>query len=337
MKYRRLGNTGLFVSELCFGAMTFGGRGFWSAIGKLGEDDADRLVFRALDEGVNFFDTADVYSEGESERLLGQALGRQRKHIVLATKVRGRSGPGPNDVGLSRGHIMASIDASLQRLGTDYIDLYQIHGFDELTPFEETLRALDDIVRMGKARYIGCSNLAAWQLMKALGISDRNGWSKFVSLQAYYTIAGRDLEREIAPLLQDQELGLMVWSPLAGGLLSGKFSREGASPEGARRASFDFPPVNKERAFDIIDVMREIATAKRVSVPRVALAWLLSKPYVTSVIVGAKNIEQLDDNLGATEVTLDESELAKLNEVSALAPEYPAWMIERQGAERMPR
>jgi len=337
MKYRRLGNTGLFVSELCFGAMTFGGRGFWSAIGKLGEDDADRLVFRALDEGVNFFDTADVYSEGESERLLGQALGRQRKHIVLATKVRGRSGPGPNDVGLSRGHIMASIDASLQRLGTDYIDLYQIHGFDALTPFEETLRALDDIVRMGKARYIGCSNLAAWQLMKALGISDRNGWSKFVSLQAYYTIAGRDLEREIAPLLQDQELGLMVWSPLAGGLLSGKFSREGASPEGARRASFDFPPVNKERAFDIIDVMREIATAKRVSVPRVALAWLLSKPYVTSVIVGAKNIEQLDDNLGATEVTLDESELAKLNEVSALAPEYPAWMIERQGAERMPR
>ena len=337
MKYRGLGNTGLFVSELCFGAMTFGGRGFWSAIGKLGEDDADRLVFRALDEGVNFFDTADVYSEGESERLLGQALGRQRKHIVLATKVRGRSGPGPNDVGLSRGHIMASIDASLQRLGTDYIDLYQIHGFDALTPFEETLRALDDIVRMGKARYIGCSNLAAWQLMKALGISDRNGWSKFVSLQAYYTIAGRDLEREIAPLLQDQELGLMVWSPLAGGLLSGKFSREGASPEGARRASFDFPPVNKERAFDIIDVMREIATAKRVSVPRVALAWLLSKPYVTSVIVGAKNIEQLDDNLGATEVTLDESELAKLNEVSALAPEYPAWMIERQGAERMPR
>jgi len=337
MKYRRLGNTGLFVSELCFGAMTFGGRGFWSAIGKLGEDDADRLVFRALDEGVNFFDTADVYSEGESERLLGQALGRQRKHIVLATKVRGRSGPGPNDVGLSRGHIMASIDASLQRLGTDYIDLYQIHGFDELTPFEETLRALDDIVRMGKARYIGCSNLAAWQLMKALGISDRNGWSKFVSLQAYYTIAGRDLEREIAPLLQDQGLGLMVWSPLAGGLLSGKFSRDGASPEGARRASFDFPPVNKERAFDIIDVMREIATAKRVSVSLVALAWLLSKPYVTSVIIGAKTMEQLDDNLGATEVTLDESELAKLNEVSALAPEYPAWMIERQGADRMPR
>jgi aryl-alcohol dehydrogenase-like predicted oxidoreductase len=337
MKYRRLGNTGLFVSELCFGAMTFGGRGFWSAIGKLGEDDADRLVFRALDEGVNFFDTADVYSEGESERLLGQALGRQRKHIVLATKVRGRSGPGPNDVGLSRGHIMASIDASLQRLGTDYIDLYQIHGFDALTPFEETLRALDDIVRMGKVRYIGCSNLAAWQLMKALGISDRNGWSKFVSLQAYYTIAGRDIEREIAPLLQDQGLGLMVWSPLAGGFLSGKFSRDGAAPEGTRRAAFDFPPVDKERAFGILDVMRDIATAKRVSVPRVALAWLLTKPYVTSVIIGAKTMEQLDDNLGAVEVTLDESELTKLNEVSALTPEYPAWMIERQNAERMPR
>ena len=337
MKYRRLGNTGLFVSELCFGAMTFGGRGFWSAIGKLGDEEADRLVFRALDEGVNFFDTADVYSEGESERLLGKALGSQRKHIVLATKVRGRSGPGPNDVGLSRGHIMASIDASLQRLGTDYIDLYQIHGFDALTPLDETLRALSDIVRMGKARYIGCSNLAAWQLMKALGISERHDWSKFVSLQAYYTIAGRDIEREIVPLLQDQGLGLMVWSPLAGGLLSGKFSRDGAGPNGSRRASFDFPPVNKAHAFDVIDVMREIAGRKHVSVPRVALAWLLSKPYVTSVIIGAKSMEQLDDNLGAIEVSLDESELTKLNEVSALAPEYPAWMIERMGAERMPR
>ena len=337
MKYRRLGSTGLFVSELCFGAMTFGGRGFWSAIGTLGEEDADRLVFRALDEGVNFFDTADVYSEGESERLLGKALGGQRKHIVLATKVRGRSGPGPNNVGLSRGHIMASIDASLHRLDTDYIDLYQIHGFDALTPLGETLRALEDVVRMGKVRYIGCSNLAAWQIMKSLGISERAGWSKFVSLQAYYTIAGRDLEREIVPLLLDQGLGLMVWSPLAGGLLSGKYNREGSGPEGSRRVNFDFPPVEKDRAFRIVDVMRDIAERKHVSVPRIALAWLLSKSHVTSVIIGAKSLEQLDDNLGATEVTLDESELLQLDEVSALTPEYPGWMIERQNSERAPR
>ena len=337
MKYRSLGRTGLFVSEICFGAMTFGGRGFWSVVGKLGEEEADRLVFRALDEGVNFFDTADVYSEGESERLLGKALGGQRKHIVLATKVRGRAGPGPNDVGLSRGHIMASIDASLQRLGTDYIDLYQIHGFDPLTPFEETLRALDDIVRAGKVRYIGCSNLAAWHIMKALGLSERHNWARFDSLQAYYTIAGRDLEREIVPLLRDQGLGLMVWSPLAGGLLSGKFSKDGSGPEGTRRASFDFPPVDKDRAFRIIDVMRDIAQRKGVSVPRIALAWLLAHDFVTTVIIGAKNPEQLDDNLGATEVNLDEGELMLLNEVSALTPEYPGWMIERQGAERTPR
>jgi aryl-alcohol dehydrogenase-like predicted oxidoreductase len=337
MKYRKLGRTGLFVSELCFGAMTFGGRGFWEVVGKLGQDEADRLIARALDEGVNFFDTADVYSEGESERLLGRALGTQRKHIVLATKVRGRAGPGPNDVGLSRGHIMASIDASLSRLGTDYIDLYQIHGFDPLTPFEETLRALDDIVHTGKARYIGCSNLAAWQIMKSLGISEKQSWVRFDSLQAYYSIAGRDLEREIVPLLQDQSLGLMVWSPLAGGLLSGKFIKDEKGPEGSRRASFDFPPVDKDRAFRVIDVMREIAKNMGISVSRVALAWLLAKPYVTTVIIGAKNTEQLDDNLRATEVTLDDADLKRLHEASALPPEYPGWMLERQSTERAPR
>ncbi len=337
MKYRRLGRTGLFVSELCFGAMTFGGRGFWSVVGKLGESEADRLVFRALDEGVNFFDTADVYSEGESERLLGKALGGQRKHIVLATKVRGRSGPGPNDVGLSRGHIMASIDASLQRLGTDYIDLYQIHGFDPLTPFEETLRALDDIVRAGKVRYIGCSNLAAWHIMKALGLSDQHHWVRFDTLQAYYTIASRDLEREIVPLLLDQGLGLMVWSPLAGGLLSGKFNQDGTGPEGTRRANFDFPPVNKDHAFKIIDVMRDIAARRGLSVPRVALAWLLSKSYVTTVIIGAKTPEQLDDNLAASDVTFDIAELLRLEEIGAIKPEYPAWMIDRQSSERVPK
>lgn len=337
MKYRKLGRTGLYVSELCFGAMTFGGRGFWSVIGAQAQEDADRLVGRALDEGVNFFDTADVYSDGESERLLGQALGSQRRHIVLATKVRSRVGPGPNDVGLSRGHIMQSVDASLQRLGTDYIDLYQIHGFDPLTPMQETLRAMDDIVRMGKVRYIGCSNLAAWQIMKALGISERHGFMRFETLQAYYTIAGRDIEREIVPLLNDQNLGLMVWSPLAGGLLSGKFTRDATGPKTSRRTSFDFPPVNKERAFDIIDLMSDIATHKRISVAQVALSWLLSQPHVTSVIIGAKNTDQLEENLGATSALLDEFDLKRLDAASALAPEYPAWMLERMNAERAPR
>ena len=213
----------------------------------------------------------------------------------------------------------------------------EIHGFDSLTPFEETLRALDDIVRAGKVRYIGCSNLAAWHIMKALGLSAQHGWARFDSLQAYYTIAGRYLEREIVPLLMDQGLGLMVWSPLAGGLLSGKFNKDGSGPEGTRRASFDFPPVDKERAFKIVNVMRDIATRKGVSVARIALAWLLAKPYVTTVIIGAKTPEQLDDNLGASEVTLDDGELLLLDEISAMTPEYPAWMIERQGAERIPK
>jgi aryl-alcohol dehydrogenase-like predicted oxidoreductase len=337
MKYRLLGRTGLFVSEICFGAMTFGGKGFWAVVGTHGETEADRLVSRAIDAGVNFFDTADVYSEGESERLLGKALASRRHDVILATKVRGRVGPGPNDAGLSRGHILASIDASLKRLGTDYVDLYQIHGFDPLTPLDETLRALDDVVRSGKARYIGCSNLAAWQIMKALGISDHAGWSRFASLQAYYSIAGRDLEREVAPLLADQQVGLMVWSPLAGGLLSGKFSKDGAGPEGTRRATFDFPPVDKDRAFRVVDVMRAIAQEKGTTVPRVALGWVLRQKFVSTVIIGAKDEAQLVDNLGAIEVTFTDAEAKRLADVSALPPEYPGWMIERQSSERAPK
>jgi aryl-alcohol dehydrogenase-like predicted oxidoreductase len=335
MKYRSLGRTGLQVSEICFGAMTFGGKGFWAVVGTQGETEADRLVGAALDGGVNFFDTADVYSEGESERLLGKALGARRNDIILATKVRGRVGPGPNEVGLSRAHIHASIDGSLRRLGTDHVDLYQIHGFDPLVPLDETLRALEDVVRAGKVRYLGCSNLAAWQIMKALGISKRHGWSRFDSLQAYYSIAGRDLEREIAPLLQDQHVGLMVWSPLAGGLLSGKFSADGAGPEGTRRATFDFPPVDKDRAFRVVDVMRAIAGEKGTTVPRVALAWVLHQKVVSTVIIGAKSEEQLRDNLGATELALSAEELKRLDEVSALPKEYPGWMIDRQSAERV--
>ena len=336
MRYRLFGRTGLYVSELCFGAMTFGGKGFWQAIGSTAQDEADLLVGLAIDGGINFFDTADVYSEGESEKILGQALRARRKDIILATKVRGRVGPGPNQLGLSRRHILESIDGSLKRLGTDYVDLYQIHGVDPVTPVEETLRALDDVVRSGKARYIGCSNLPAWRIAKANGVAAQHGWERFESLQAYYTIAGRDLERELVPVLQDQNMGLMVWSPLAGGLLSGKFSRDTAAPDGTRRAAFDFPPVDRTRAFNCIDVMRKVGDAHGVSVARVALGWLLAKPAVSAIIIGAKNEEQLKDNLAVTDLVLSPAELAEVDGVSALPAEYPGWMVEFQGRERSP-
>jgi aryl-alcohol dehydrogenase-like predicted oxidoreductase len=333
MQYNRLGNTGLLVSEICLGTMTFGGKGFWTAVGSLDQSVADTLVARALDAGVNFLDTADVYSEGLSEEITGKAMrnsGRARTDIVLATKVMGAVGKGVNDRGASRGHIMDGVKASLKRLGTDYIDLYQIHGFDPLTPIEETVRALDDLVRQGYVRYVGVSNWAAWTTMKALGIADRHGWARFSSLQAYYTIAGRDLERELVPMMQAEGLGLLVWSPLAGGLLSGKFNREGDGPEGARRVAFDFPPVNRDRAFDCIDAMRPIADAHGVSVARIALAYVLAKPFTTSVIIGAKTVEQLDDNLASVDIRLTAEEIQQLDAVSALPEEYPGWMIARQ-------
>ncbi|MGD1037336.1 MAG: aldo/keto reductase [Roseiarcus sp.] len=340
MRYRPLGRAGQFVSEICLGAMTFGGgAGFWRAIGTVDQRGATALVERALDAGVNFIDTADVYSEGQSEVMLGQALRDlkvKREDVIVATKVRGRTGPGPNAVGLSRGHVMDQIAGSLKRLALDHVDLYQIHGFDPLTPIEETLRALDDCVSRGLVRTIGCSNLAAWQIMKALGISERRGFARFETVQAYYTIAGRDLEREILPLAEDQGLGVMVWSPLAGGLLTGKFTREGLKPSDARRASFDFPPVNRERAFDVIDAMRPIAEAHGASVARVALAWLLQRKGVMSIIVGAKTIEQLDDNLAAVKLTLSAEDVAALDKISAPTPEYPGWMIARQSDQRAP-
>ena len=330
MKYNFLGNTGIKVSELCLGTMTFGGdAGLWSTIGQVQQKEADDIVKRSVDAGINFIDTANIYSFGLSEELTGNAIqnvGLNRDDLVIATKVRVRMGEGVNDVGLSRKHIMKQVNDSLKRLKTDYIDLYQIHGFDPFTPIEETVRVLDDLVKSGKVRYIGCSNIAAWQLMKALSFSTYNNLTKFVSLQSYYTIAGRDLERELVPLLQDQKVGLMVWSPLAGGFLSGKFSRN-KNAEDARRANFDFPPINKEKAFDVIDVMEPIAQSKNVSVAQVALAWLLHQPVVTSVIIGAKKIEQLEDNLKAVDVVLNEDELKKLDEVSKLSPEYPGWMI----------
>lgn len=337
MKYNILGNTGLKVSELCLGTMTFGGQGFWTVIGALDQQPVDELVKRSVDAGINFIDTANVYSEGLAEQRTGQAIkniGLKRDDLVIATKVRGKMGPGPNEVGLTRKHIVQQAEESLKRLGTDYIDLYQIHGYDRLTPLEETLRALDDLVRTGKVRYIGCSNLAAWQLMKALGYSDHKGFERFVSLQAYYTIAGRDLERELVPLLLDQKVGLMVWSPLAGGFLSGKFTRENQQTEDSRRSNFDFPPVNKDRAFDIIDALKPMAESKGASVAQVALAWLLHQPVVTSVIIGAKKTEQLDDNLKAVDVKFTAEELAQLDAISKLPAEYPNWMLDRQGQDR---
>ena len=339
MEYKTLGNTGLLVSHLCLGTMTFhGGEGFWKTIGTVDQAGADELIRASLDAGINFFDTADVYSEGESEKALGQALRNlniARKDVVIATKVFGRVGPGRNDVGASRGHIMDAVEASLRRLQTDHIDLYQIHGNDSVTPLEETLRALDALVRHGKVRYIGCSNWQAWKLAKALAISEFRGLARFDTLQAYYSIAGRDLEREIAPLLEAEKTGLLVWSPLAGGLLSGKFTRENQKPAGSRRSEFDFPIVDKARVWNILDVMAPIAKAHDCSAARVSLAWLLSKPLVTSVIIGAKRLDQLEDNLAAVDLQLTPDEIKRLDDVSALPPEYPGWMLPRQSATRL--
>src|SRR5580698_8010926 len=339
MRMKKFGNTGLVVSELCLGAMTFGGsEGIWAQIANVEQAAADELVKTALAGGVNFFDTANVYSAGRSEEILGQALrnlGIARDQFVMATKVLGRAGPGANQLGLSRYHIMAALDASLKRLQLEHVDLYQIHGTDPLTPIEETLDALDDCVRAGKVRYLGVSNHAAWHIAKSLGISERRQLARFESIQAYYSIAGRELEREIVPLANDQQLAILPWSPLAGGLLSGKFTRDAQGPEGARRTTFDFPPVDREKAFRIIDVMRPIAERHQATVAGVALAWLLHQGAVTSVIIGAKNPEQLQQNIAASDVRLTPEDLAALNKVSALAPEYPGWMLERMGQDRL--
>ncbi|MDE1943384.1 MAG: aldo/keto reductase [Betaproteobacteria bacterium] len=338
MKYRLLGRTGLYVSELCLGTMTYGSDGFWKVMGGLEQEAVDAQVKYAFDQGINFIDTANVYSLGQSELRVGAAikrLGLPRDELVIATKATGIMQEGtPNGRGQSRYHLMHAVDASLKRLQLDHIDLYQLHGFDPLTPLEESLSALNDLVRSGKVRTIGLCNFAAWQIMKALSISERRGWARFESVQAYYTIAGRDLEREVLPLIRDQQLGLMVWSPLAGGFLSGKFPREGQGPEGSRRSSFDFPVIDKARAFDCIDAMRPMADRRGVSVAQVALAWLLAQPAVTSVIIGARTEAQLRDNVAATRVSLEAEELQLLDRVSALPREYPGWMLELQGGYR---
>jgi aryl-alcohol dehydrogenase-like predicted oxidoreductase len=343
MRYNQLGNTGLFVSELCLGTMTFGeasGGGIWGAIADGGQDVADKILERSLAAGINFIDTADVYSDGMSETILGQSLQNlevPRKDVVIATKFFGAMGEKPNDRGASRGHIMDSVEASLERLQVDHIDLYQIHATDLITPIDETLRALDDLVSSDMVRYIGVSNWQAWRIEKALGVSERRGFARFETVQAYYSIAGRDLEREIVPMMAEEKLGLMVWSPLAGGLLSGKYGPGAPGNGEGRRANFDFPPVNKDRAWACVAAMRDVAAKHGASVAEVALAWILAKPFVTSIIIGAKRIEQLEQNLAAVKLQLDAEDMAKLDEVSALEAEYPTWMVPRQNAARVPQ
>ncbi len=336
MKMRFLGNSGIKVSEICFGAMTFGGRGYWKVIGEVEQNGANELVNTALEGGINFFDTADVYSEGLSEEILGKALGNRRKNIILATKVRGRTGKGPNDAGLSRKHIIDSCNKSLARLGTDYIDLYQIHSFDPYTPQEETLRALDDLVRAGKVRYIGVSNHTGWQLMKALSISEKQNLEKFITLQAYYSLVSRDLENELVPLCLDQKLGILPWSPLGGGFLTGKYRRGKERPKNARRTDpvNQFLQFDEEKGFMIVEELEKISRNHNATIAQAALNYLLRKPGVSSVIIGAKSKEQLLDNLKTSDWEMVPDEVSRLDELSKPADVYPYWMLKRTVQDR---
>ncbi|MAE84381.1 MAG: aldo/keto reductase [Flammeovirgaceae bacterium] len=339
MKYNYIGNTGLRVSELCFGTMTFGGQdaGMWSQIGKLQQKEVNEMLGAVIESGINFIDTANVYSFGQSEQLLGQGLidlNINRDEVVIATKVLGPMGQQPNNVGLSRYHIFNSVDASLKRLQMDHIDVLYVHGVDPRTSLEEIVRSLNDIVDTGKVRYVAICNWPAWMVAKAQAIAKYNGWHQFIGLQYYYSAAGRDIEHEIVPMAADHNLAIFPWSPLAGGFLSGKFTREGSKEAGSRRANFDFPPVNKEIAYDLIDVMAEIANAHHVSVAQIALAWVRHQPGITSTIIGAKTLDQLNANIASTEVNLSEDELSKIDSISPLSKQYPGWMVERQAEYR---
>ncbi|NVO19363.1 MAG: aldo/keto reductase [Bacteroidetes bacterium] len=327
MKYRYLGNSGLKVSEICLGVMTFNG-GKQSEIGSVDQHEANEIVEVALDNGINFFDTADVYSNGISEEILGKALGKRRNEAILATKVRFPMDKGVNNTGLSRYHIIESCEASLKRLGTDHIDLYQIHGYDKGTPLEETLRALDELLSSGKVRYIGCSNLSAWHTMKALAISEKLGLEKFITTQLYYSIGVRDIEHELVPLCLDQHLGILCWSPLSGGFFTGKFRRESDGPANARRShkdaySLKFWALDEEKGYQILDALDVVAGRMEKSVSQLALGWLLHQPAVTSVIVGARNKKQLLENLSASGLMIAASDIALLNSASAPVIPYP--------------
>jgi len=337
MEYRQLGHSGLRISRLTMGTMTFGGRGEFAGVGATDVDGARRQIEMAIDAGVNLIDTADVYSGGVAEEIVGEALGSRRDDVLLATKVRFPMGSGPNDAGLSRHHLIRGCEASLRRLRTDHIDLYQVHEWDGQTPLDETLEALDHLVRSGKVRYAGCSNFAGWQVMKALGIADRAGLPRFVSQQVYLSLQERSAEYEIVPSAIDQGLGLLIWSPLAGGLLSGKYRRGKQPPEGSRHLTdWNEPPVYDEsKLYDTVDVLVEISEAHGVSAAQVALAWLLTRPTVSTVIVGARTDEQLADNLKATELRLSEDELARLERVSRPLLVYPYWHQLKTVADRL--
>jgi aryl-alcohol dehydrogenase-like predicted oxidoreductase len=337
MEYRTLGRSGLRVSVLTMGTMTFGGTGGFAAVGTTGVDEARQQVDRCLDAGINLIDTADVYSGGQSEEILGEVLGGRRERVLVATKVRMPMGVGPNDAGLSRHHVITGCEASLRRLGTDHIDLYQVHEWDGVTPLEETLAALDSLVRSGKVRYVGASNYAGWQLLKALGTADRTGLPRFVSQQIYYSLQARDAEYELIPAAVDQGLGVLVWSPLAGGLLSGKYRRD-RQPSGDSRQLSDWnePPVyDRDKLYDTVDVLVEIGAAHGVSAAQVALAYLLGRPAVTSLVIGARTHEQLADNLAAADLALTAADRDRLDKVSAPPLLYPYWHQAKTARDRL--
>jgi aryl-alcohol dehydrogenase-like predicted oxidoreductase len=339
MEYRFLGGSGLSVPALSFGTATFGGgNDFFRAWGSTDVAEATRLVDLSLDAGVNMFDTADAYSNGLAEEILGKAIAGRRDRLLISNKATFRMGDGPNDVGSSRHHLIAACEASLRRLGTDYIDLWQMHGFDAMTPVEETLRALDDLVRAGKVRYVGCSNFSGWHLMKSLAAAERHGWPRYVAHQAYYSLIGRDYEWELMPLALDQKVGTVVWSPLAGGRLTGKIGRNRPVPEGTRTAVLGGmgPPPPQDQLYAIVDALEAIAGETGHSVSQVALNWVLQRPTVSSVVVGARNEAQLRDNLGAVGFKLDPGQIKRLDEASARAPIYPYWHQRRTSTDRNP-
>lgn len=339
MEYRQLGGSGLQVSVLSLGTATFGGSNeLFRAWGTTDVREASRLIDVAFDAGVNLFDTADVYSDGLSEEILGEAIGRYRDKVLLATKASFRTEPGPNGQGTSRHHLIRACEASLRRLQTDYIDLYQLHAFDALTPIEETLRALEELIRAGKVRYIGCSNFSGWHLMKSLAIAEKYGLPRYSSHQAYYSLLGREYEWELLPLALDQNVGTIVWSPLAGARLTGKIRRNQPLPEGSRsKAGVPYePPVEMEQLYSIVDVLDQIATETGKNIPQIALNWLLQRPTISSIIVGARNEAQLRDNLGSTDWELTEEQIKRLDAVSAKTPIYPYWHQRDTFTERNP-
>jgi len=326
MQYTQLGNTGLIVSRLAFGSMTFGsGEGSLGSVYKVDQAGANELVARALDEGMNFFNTADAYANGQSEIMLGQALGKRRQDVVIATKVGNRMSEALIDQGLSRQHILTSVRASLKRLNTDYIDLYLVHRIDPYTPIEETLEALDAVVRQGMVRYIGFSNWPTWLAAKAVGLQREYHWTQFRAAEMYYSLVGRDLEHEMVPFVEDAGIGLMIWSPLASGFLSGKYTRENPGGDGGRLTGFDIIPFDRERGYIVVEKLQEISRCHNASPAQVALAWLLSRPSVTSILVGASKLSQLQDNLGAASLELSADEIATLDALTEPVAPYPNW------------